>query len=703
MPPQLIVARAHLVKPKNGQKLEISAHWGHAQDTDLNGFDQSASRCAMSFIKELKRRNVFRVGATYLVGAWLLIQIAETIFPLFGFDGAPARLVVIILAIGFVPAVVLAWIFEWTPDGLVTDDEVDGSPRVVPSRAKSLDRIIIMLLMAGLTYFAADKFVFSGDSTATSLQAGPDESLPSAPLVAVLPFSDLSGDSKAICYGFAEELINVLARMPDLRVVSSAVAFAAEGDGADITKAASTLNSDYIVHGSLKRQGAAFRLLVHLMNSSTGELLWSSNFEGDVSDVFGAQRDIAKSVADALNITVAYTSNESLQPLNPKAVEHYLEALATWRDVASLQGIRDAQASFRRSLDVQPEFTPSIDGLCRASLAEFKRTENPVHFSQAEDVCEQVLQRDSRTIQSRIALGSLYNAKGDYEQAEKILLVGTELSPYFEPSYYHLAISFEGLGRFDDAERALRRSVALEPTQWVTYLGYGNFLARQQRYEEAAKQFRKIVELSPEQFIGYASLGATYYEAGNYEDALWNLTKSLEYNESDRTYFNIGQIHRASGDFEAAGQAFTKAAELNPKNYRALMEMSAAFKLAGNAAQARIADNRALAVANELVAINAADAYVLGHTAVLYAEQQDFDEALRRAKQSLELDPTDPKVRYNAALVFNMTGDAIRAREEMIKSLELGYPTEMFRASPNSKPFLDDPEIVQLLRANSDN
>jgi hypothetical protein len=191
----------------------------------------------LSFFNELKRRNVLRIGAAYVVVSWLLIQVAETIFPLFGFDDTPARIVVLVLAIGLVPAMIFAWAFELTPEGLKKESEVDRAQSITPRTGKKLDHMIMVVLALALGYFAIDKFVLNPQREAAlrleqsdqlalvaeeAHREGRSEALVESygdNSIAVLAFQDMSQDQdqEYLSDGIAEELLNLLARIPELR------------------------------------------------------------------------------------------------------------------------------------------------------------------------------------------------------------------------------------------------------------------------------------------------------------------------------------------------------------------------------------------------------------------------------------------------------------------------------------------------------
>jgi hypothetical protein len=213
----------------------------------------------LSLFNELKRRNVFRIAAAYVVASWLLIQVAETIFPLFGFGDAPARLVVIILSIGFVPSLIFSWVFEITPEGLKKDADIDHEKAITQTTGRKLDRIILVVLALALAYFAFDKFVLDPARDAVELatatqeahQEGRSEAMVDSygdKSIAVLPFVNMSSDPEQEYFsdGISEELLNLLAKIPELRVISRSSSFAFKGGNIDIPTVAKKLSVAHV-------------------------------------------------------------------------------------------------------------------------------------------------------------------------------------------------------------------------------------------------------------------------------------------------------------------------------------------------------------------------------------------------------------------------------------------------------------------------
>jgi len=230
----------------------------------------------LSFFEELRRRNVLRVGAAYVVTAWLLIQVAETIFPLFGLGDTPARIVVTLLAIGLVPVLIFAWAFELTPEGLKREHEVDRSRSITVQTGRRLDRTIMVVLALALGYFAFDKFVLDpardAEEVASARQEGRTEALIENfgdKSIAVLAFQDMSPnkDQEYLSDGIAEELLNLLTRIPHLRVISRSSAFSFKGRDVPIPDIAQQLNVAHVLEGSVRKSGNRIRITAQLIDA----------------------------------------------------------------------------------------------------------------------------------------------------------------------------------------------------------------------------------------------------------------------------------------------------------------------------------------------------------------------------------------------------------------------------------------------------
>ena len=295
----------------------------------------------MSLIAELRRRNVFRVGAAYLVGAWAMIQVAGTLFPMFGYGHTPARIVVIVLAVGLIPTLVCAWAFKLTPEGLKKESEAGASPSFSPEASKRFDRAIMVVLALALGYFVFDQFVLDPQREAASearktvelekaRQQGRAEALVDSygdKSIAVLPFVNMSDDAgnEYFSDGISEELLNLLAGVPGLRVISRTSAFAYKGKDIRLTRVADELNVAHVLEGSVRKSGNRVRVTAQLIEARSDTHLWSQTWDLTLDDIFAIQEQIAAQVVEHLKVTLLGDPPQPVET-DPQAYALFLQA-----------------------------------------------------------------------------------------------------------------------------------------------------------------------------------------------------------------------------------------------------------------------------------------------------------------------------------------------------------------------------------------
>jgi len=217
-----------------------------------------------NFFTELKRRNVIRFAGLYLVGSWLLVQVASTVLPMFGAPEWLPRSVVILLTIGFVPALIFSWVFELTPQGLKRDEDVAPEESIAPQTARRMNRMIIAVLLLAVAYFAVDKFALNPrrEKSAARMSSSESNAAPNAKSVAVLAFANLSDDkgSEYFSDGISEELLTVLQKIPGLHVAARTSAFSFKGKNATAQEIGEKLGVAHLVEGSVRKAGDVVRI-----------------------------------------------------------------------------------------------------------------------------------------------------------------------------------------------------------------------------------------------------------------------------------------------------------------------------------------------------------------------------------------------------------------------------------------------------------
>jgi TolB-like protein/cytochrome c-type biogenesis protein CcmH/NrfG len=312
----------------------------------------------MSLLRELQQRNVIRVATAYVVTSWLIIQVIETIFPAFGFGDEAIRIAVILLAIGFVPVVIGAWVFEWTPEGI----KRDTGETLPPARARRFDSGIIVVLLIAVAYFAIDKFVL----TAPAIDSG----FYGTRSIAVMPFEFNSADSEQRFFanGVTDEIRSLLGTIRDLRVIAERSSSLFDENNMGIAEIRDRFRVGHLLEGSVRMSGNRVRVTARLVDTGSETQLWSDVYEREIDDVFRIQDDIAKNVLHNLKIELEEPLRQS-RNVNP-------EAYALVQQVSEIFQVRGENTGARmyelatRAVELDPDYPYAIKWL---AYAEFMR------------------------------------------------------------------------------------------------------------------------------------------------------------------------------------------------------------------------------------------------------------------------------------------------------------------------------------------
>ncbi len=645
----------------------------------------------MSLLSELKRRNVIRVGAAYLVAAWLVIQVAETIFPLFGFDDTPARIVVTVLAIGFLPALVFAWAFELTPEGLKKEQDVDRQQSITHQTGKRLDRVIMIILALGIAFFAFDRFVISDNREAKiaeqAREEGRAEALKESKVgnsIAVLSFANRSSDPDDAYFadGLADELLSVLAKVRELKVASRTSSFYFKDKNVRISEVASRLGVASVLSGSVRREGERIRVTVTLDEAAGDSVLWSNSYDRDIKSLLDVQNEIAQSVASAI-VPVLSLESQRLVRERPTedfaAYDAYLQGRDLVRMPPSIATVERSIELFDQAISLDPEFAQAWAGRCSAylSLYQFSRTNES--FETAEVACHRALTLDDVVYEVRTALGNLYRLSGQFEKAIVEYKAGLEQVPGSAALHVGLGWSYYGEDQHEQAERMLLRAEELESGYWLVYNELGIFYGREGRFDESIERFRRVIELTPESNIGYDNLGNTLLSMGELEQARRVFEESPE--PSRWTYENRALVNYYLGEFDDAIVDLERAIELAPENHKTWGDLADAYRHAGDSGKALDAYGKAIKLAEQALTIYPDDADTIAKVGLYLAYTGDADSA--RARIAEALPAGDAGVYYSAARVKMHHGEMQAAVELLRKTIEGGWSRSLVARDPD--------------------
>jgi TolB-like protein/cytochrome c-type biogenesis protein CcmH/NrfG len=474
----------------------------------------------MSFLSELNRRGVTRVAGAYVAVAWLGVQVAETVLPAWGFGDGAIRTLVTLLAIGFVPALVLAWVFEITPSGVRLERD---APAARPA-SRRLDRVIMALLALALAFFLVERFVIDPARERAALEEAYARGRSEADLtgggersIAVLSFANLSGDPAQEYFsdGISEELLNLLARIPELRVVSRSSAFAFKKDNPGIPEIARRLGVAHVLEGSVRIAGDRVRITAQLIDARTDSHLWSETYDRVLDDIFAVQDDIASQVVERLEVSLLGERPRS-RTVDPEAYTLYLQAthLAKQSTQASYES---ALALLGQALERDPQYVDAW--LLRSSIYRNQAAIGLRPFQEGlrlgEEAAREALRLDPEDPRARCHLAAIaFDRDRDVQRSARELQGGSGV-PTDELCLGMAAQLLQATGSLEPAIRIREHLQARDPVNPVAFINLGYALYLAGRLDEALSALESARTLSPDMAamdsllaLAYASRGA---------------------------------------------------------------------------------------------------------------------------------------------------------------------------------------------------
>lgn len=453
----------------------------------------------MTLFDELKRRKVFKVGAAYVVVAWLAIQAVSIAFP--AFDAPPwvLRVFILLSLLGFPVTLVMAWVFDATRHGVKFDPDVRGSKRIYA--------IAIVLAVLALGWYFYGQPTFRKGDVETPTTSDPNS-------IAVLPFDNMSGDPKQDYFsdGMTEELLDVLAKVPQLKVVARTSVFAFKGKGEDVREIGHKLDVANIVEGSVRRDGQQVRVTVQLVRVSDGFHVWSETYNRKLEGVFALQDDIAKHVGQALQKSLGVVAPVAARaPIDPVAYDEYLKGRALLRARKDLPA---AVEHFKAAVAKAPQFA---EGWSSLSLAEdtiywyvpMDRAQAVDWLAQAATAAERARTLAPDSAATQHMLGNVARERFDYASAEQHYLRGIAIDPSYPDVREDYSELLYLVGRMQDSLVATRQVVQLDPYYIVGWMRQFDAVTALDDRKESEQALKRMRELDPNNI--YSIYGALDY------------------------------------------------------------------------------------------------------------------------------------------------------------------------------------------------
>ena len=453
---------------------------------------------ATNFFGELRRRNVYKVAVAYIVGGWALSQGIAQVFPVFDVPNWAIRLVVLLIIIGLPVALVLAWAFEITPQGIKRTETADAMPQARRQKNDAWIYVVVVGAVVSIGLF------FLGRYTAGNAASRNNEAAAALPQksIAVLPLLNESGDPKDEYFsdGLSEELIAALAQISGLKVIGRSSSFRFKGRKEEPKTIGEKLGVSTLLDGTVRKQGDRVRIVAELVNAADGIQLWTRTFDRELKDIFAVQEEIARAVAESLKVKLFGTQENPSQIAtnNVEAHNAYLQGHFHFLR-RNVDDYRKAISYFDRAIELDPNYALAYAERAEAwTMIGDLTGQRPTAYPKARSDAEKAVALAPALAEARAALGWV-RFFGEWKFAEGLseLKRAKELSPTNPTANDLLARVIVYLGRIDEAERQAREAVELDPLSVSTQFNVARVLFIAGKLDDADAAGRKVAELQP--------------------------------------------------------------------------------------------------------------------------------------------------------------------------------------------------------------
>jgi len=677
-------------------------------------FVQARTVNPKAFFAELKRRNVYKVAVAYAVIAWLLMQIASQIFPFFEIPNWAVRLVVLLLIIGFPIALIIAWAFELTPEGIKRTQSADSARE--HSRGKVWIGVVVVAAVLSVGLFLLGRFTASRQSEHASSTSLPEKS------IAVLPFENLSEDKTNAYFatGIEDEILTRLAKISELKTISRTSTAQYQSRPTNLSEIAKQLGVAHVLEGSVQKAGDGVRVNVQLINAQNDSHIWAETYDRKLTDIFAVESDVAKAVADALQAKLTGHEQQALavKPTNnPEAYDAYLRGLAAeGQQFHSVYASADAAAFYERAVELDPNFAVAWARLSRvdSELYSSPNDPTPARREAAKRALEAAQKLQPNSPETLLAVARYqFLVLRDYAAAETTYLELGKTLPGNSDVPWALAWMAKRQGRLDQAIAYYEQALVLDPrnTDLLSFaaINYSDL----RRFDAALKICDRGLDISPNDLDFMAAKAALYQAEGKIANAgklLQNVnpvTPSIAAVTPKITQFWLERDHSSAIAFlQARFAQHHFRSDLEKGIFRAVLAFSERF--AGNDSAVKAAAGQARDILVPLCTTQPENSFAAFWLSRAYALLGDKDAAYaeaNRAKQlgeekGLRLTPEE-----NLALIDTIEGNNARAISILAQLLQVPYESAMYdtpvtpallRLDPMFDPLRNDPRLRKL-------
>ncbi len=524
--------------------------------------------------QELKRRNVIRVALAYLVLSWLLLQVGDVLFEALRLDDAALTVMLVILALGFIPVVIIAWVYELTPEGVKRESEIARDASVASHTGERLNVAIVVLLVAALGLFVWDRLAGSptNDAAQSEQQVADDALAPVGQSIAVLPFADMStdGDQAYFGDGIAEELLNVLASVDGLKVAARTSSFKFRGEALDIPEIGRALDVTTILEGSVRKAGDQVRITAQLIDVNGGYHLWSQSYDRKLDNIFDVQDEIARSIVDALKLQLqlgpAAVSNDTE---SGRAYDLYLRGREYARE-PSKAGLERALGYYQEALAVDPDLA-AVHGAIASVwvwLEDYGGIQSQEAFDRAERAARRALEIDPNRAEALTSMGFVEDRKyGNNLAAREYYERALSVNPAYTDAATLYADALADLGETNNSLQLRREAVERDPLSGFLKSRLASQLIAIGQDEEGVQLLREILALNPGDTYGQEEMANYKVGQGLFAEAIEYYKKVHENRPGDPyAAANISTVFSVMGDTQSATEWIAAARERGANN-----------------------------------------------------------------------------------------------------------------------------------------
>ncbi len=524
--------------------------------------------------------------------------------------------------------------------------------------------------------------------------------------IAVLPLK-VTGDEKQLGYiadGVAEALAAKLSQIKGLSVTSS-TAVEKLGNVESVTDAGKALGANYVFSGSVQGSGDDVRILISMMDVTRGiQVMPPKEFSGVARDLLRMEDSIYDEASKALQISLSpdETARLSAHPTERiDAYQAYLHGRNALRGKPGADIVQGAISDFNDALKADPMFALAYTGIADASLRMYRDTKDAKWAQKAQSAAENANRLAPDLPEVNFALGSVYVATGNTNEAVAVLKNAVKQAPNSDEGYRRLGDALQANNTPQDAIAAYGKAIEINPYYWYNYLVRGNAYLKSGSDDEALVDYKRAAELAPNNPKPHSNIAAVYMQEGKWNDAIPSLTQATHIDpKSMQAWSNLGNAFFYLKKYDEAVQYYQKAVDLSPNSSMLMGNLADAFRSKGDKAQANATFDKAIALAQKEAEVNPRDTTTLGSLALFYAKKGSDQIAVQYIRRARAINDKDVSLMYNSAVINTLGGRPADAVSDLRDAVKNGYPVGQIKDDPDFQALASNPDFAALIKTS---